>query len=98
MAFYVFLPRGAETEFVDHCRHQFSKRYPDIDGPDFTSIIDQRSSDRPRAEFEDGRAQGRNANQALCPRRAFRVRSTSQHTFGESRSAYVRNLVHTGCS
>jgi coniferyl-aldehyde dehydrogenase len=55
---YVFLPRGAETEFVDHCRRLFSKRYPDINGPDFTSIIDQRSYDRLKAALEDARAKG----------------------------------------
>ena len=43
---HVFLPRGSETEFVAHCRQLFAKRYPNINGPDFTSIIDQRSYDR----------------------------------------------------
>ena len=38
---YVFLPRGAESEFVAHCKRLFAKRYPDVNGPDFTSIIDQ---------------------------------------------------------
>ena len=38
---HVFLLRGGETEFVAHCRRLFNKRYPDINGPDFTSIIDQ---------------------------------------------------------
>ena len=51
---HVFLPRGAETEFVAHCKRLFAKRYPDINGPDFTSIIDQRSYDR-----LDRRARGR---------------------------------------
>jgi coniferyl-aldehyde dehydrogenase len=43
---YAFLPRGTEDEFVSHCRRVFAKRYPDINGPDFTSIIDQRLYDR----------------------------------------------------
>ena len=55
---YVYLPRGKETEFVDHCRRLFPKRYPDINGADFTSIIDQRSFDRLTAALEDARAKG----------------------------------------
>ena len=55
---HVYLPRGSETEFVDHCKRLFPKRYPDINGPDFTSIIDQRSYDRLKAALEDARAKG----------------------------------------
>jgi coniferyl-aldehyde dehydrogenase len=55
---YVFLPRGAEAEFVSHCKRLFAKRYPDVNGPDFTSIIDQRSYDRLSAALEDARAKG----------------------------------------
>ena len=55
---YVFLPRGAEAEFVSHCKRLFAKRYPDINGPDFTSIIDQPSYDRLSAALEDARAKG----------------------------------------
>src|SRR5208282_2555404 len=55
---HVYLPRGAETGFVDLCRRLFAKRYPDINGPDFTSIIDQRSYDRLTAALEDARAKG----------------------------------------
>jgi coniferyl-aldehyde dehydrogenase len=55
---HVYLPRGKETEFVDHCRRLFAKRYPDVNGPDFTSIIDQRAFDRLTAALEDARAKG----------------------------------------
>ncbi len=55
---YVFLPHGAEAEFVSHCKRLFAKRYPDVNGPDFTSIIDQRSYDRLSAALEDARAKG----------------------------------------
>ncbi len=55
---HVFLPRDAETEFVAHCKRLFKKRYPDINGPDFSSIIDQRSYDRLAAALEDARAKG----------------------------------------
>ncbi len=55
---HVFLPRGAEGEFVTQCRRLFAKRYPDVNGPDFTSIIDQRSYDRLSAALEDARAKG----------------------------------------
>jgi coniferyl-aldehyde dehydrogenase len=55
---YAFVPRGSEDEFVSHCRRLFAKRYPDINGPDFTSIIDQRSYDRLTAALDDARAKG----------------------------------------
>jgi coniferyl-aldehyde dehydrogenase len=55
---YAFLPRGSEDEFVGHCRRLFATRYPDINGPDFTSIIDQRSYDRLTAALEDARLKG----------------------------------------
>ncbi len=55
---HVFLPRGAEGAFVAHCKRLFARRYPDINGPDFTSIIDQRSYDRLNAALEDARAKG----------------------------------------
>ena len=55
---YAFLPRGSEDEFVGHCRRLFAKRYPDINGPDFTSIIDQPSYDRLAAALDDARAKG----------------------------------------
>ncbi len=55
---HVFLPRGAETQFVAECQRLFAMRYPDINGPDFTSIIDQRSYDRLGAALEDARAKG----------------------------------------
>ena len=55
---YVFLPRAKETEFVDACKRLVAKRYPDINGPDFTAIIDQRAYDRLTAALEDARAKG----------------------------------------
>jgi coniferyl-aldehyde dehydrogenase len=55
---YVFLPRGKEAEFTQACKRLFAKRYPDVNGPDFTSIIDQRSYDRLTATLEDARAKG----------------------------------------
>ena len=55
---HVYLSRGAETEFVDYCKRLFRKRYPDINGKDFTAIIDQRSYDRLTAALDDARAKG----------------------------------------
>ena len=55
---HVYLPRGSEKEFADHCKRLFAKRYPDINGPDFTAIIDQRSFDRLKAALEDAKAKG----------------------------------------
>ena len=55
---HVFLPRGKETEFVSQCKRVFAKRYPDVNAPDFTSIIDQRAFNRLAAALEDARAKG----------------------------------------
>lgn len=55
---YVFLPKGAEDEFVGHCRRLMKERYPDINGPDFTAIIDERAYQRLQATLEDARAKG----------------------------------------
>jgi coniferyl-aldehyde dehydrogenase len=55
---YVFLPKGAEAEFARHCKRLFAERYPDINGPDFTSIIDDRAFARLQATLEDARAKG----------------------------------------
>jgi coniferyl-aldehyde dehydrogenase len=55
---YVFLPKGAETEFADHCKRLFAQRFPDINGPDYTSIIDERAFARLQGALEDARAKG----------------------------------------
>ena len=55
---HVYLPRGSESAFVEHCRRLFAKRYPDINGSDFTAIIDQRAYDRLTRTLEDARAKG----------------------------------------
>ena len=43
---YIFLPKGKEIEFADHCKRLIAVRYPDLNGPDYTSIIDDRSFER----------------------------------------------------
>jgi coniferyl-aldehyde dehydrogenase len=61
---YAFLPRGTEDEFVGYCRRVFAKRYPDINGPDFTSIIEP-AVVRPARRRARGRApEGRETRQS----------------------------------
>ena len=55
---YVFLPQGSEDEFAQHCKRLLNERYPDLNGPDYTSIIDARSFSRLEATLEDARAKG----------------------------------------
>ncbi|MFT4095723.1 MAG: coniferyl aldehyde dehydrogenase [Rhodoblastus sp.] len=55
---YAFVPRGSEDAFVAHCKRLLKERYPDLNGPDYTAIIDQRSYDRLTATLEDARAKG----------------------------------------
>ena len=55
---YLFLPEGKEQEFATHAARLVGERYPDLNGQDYTSIIDQRSFDRLQATLEDARAKG----------------------------------------
>jgi coniferyl-aldehyde dehydrogenase len=55
---YVFIPEGTQDAFIGHCKRLFAQRYPDINGVDFTAIIDQRSYDRLQASLDDARAKG----------------------------------------
>ncbi len=55
---YLFLPQNKTDEFVAHARRLVAKRYPDLNGPDYTAIIDQRAYDRLTAMLEDARAKG----------------------------------------
>ncbi|CAN7331423.1 coniferyl aldehyde dehydrogenase [Pseudoduganella sp. LjRoot289] len=55
---YVFLPVGAAEEFAAQCKRLFAERFPDINGNDYTSIIDERAYARLTATLEDARAKG----------------------------------------
>ncbi len=55
---YLFLPEGSEQAFATHAKRLIGERYPDLNGPDYTSIIDQRSFDRLVDTLEDARAKG----------------------------------------
>jgi coniferyl-aldehyde dehydrogenase len=55
---YAFVPKDKEATFVAHCVRLFKERYPDINGPDFTSIIDERAYARLHATLADARCKG----------------------------------------
>jgi coniferyl-aldehyde dehydrogenase len=55
---YLFLPEGRVDEFVAHAGRLLARRYPDLNGPDFTSIIDERSFQRLNGMLDDARAKG----------------------------------------
>ncbi|MFA6310949.1 MAG: coniferyl aldehyde dehydrogenase [Sterolibacterium sp.] len=55
---YVFLPEGAEGEFTEHCKRLLAERYPDLNSPDYTAIIDARAYQRLEATLEDARLKG----------------------------------------
>jgi coniferyl-aldehyde dehydrogenase len=54
----LFLPEGRVDEFVEHAKRLVAQRYPDINGVDYTSIIDERSHKRLSEMLEDARAKG----------------------------------------
>jgi len=55
---YVFMPEDKVDAFVGHCKRLFAERFPDINGEDYTSIIDQRSYERLQRTLEDADAHG----------------------------------------
>jgi coniferyl-aldehyde dehydrogenase len=55
---YVFVPQGRIAEFTEAAKAWVSKHCPDINSPDYTSIIDQRSYERLQAALEDARSRG----------------------------------------
>jgi coniferyl-aldehyde dehydrogenase len=57
---YLFLPEGRTDEFVAHTRRIVAGRYPDLNGPDYTAIINQAAYDRLIAMLEDAREKGAN--------------------------------------
>jgi coniferyl-aldehyde dehydrogenase len=55
---YLFLPEDKVDEFVRIAREIVRQRYPDINGKDYTSIIDERSYRRLESTLEDARRKG----------------------------------------
>jgi len=55
---YLFLPEEKVDEFVRLARQLAGARYPDINGGDYTSIIDERSYRRLETTLDDARAKG----------------------------------------
>jgi coniferyl-aldehyde dehydrogenase len=55
---YLFLPEGSIDAFVAHAKRLVAERYPDLNGPDYTTIIDQPAFDRLVATLEDATARG----------------------------------------
>ena len=55
---YLFLPEDKTDEFVAHARRLVGERYPDLNGSDYTSIINQRAYDRLTAMLQDAGEKG----------------------------------------
>ena len=55
---YLFLPEDKTDEFVANARRLVAARYPDLNGSDYTSIINQRAYDRLRAMLQDAGEKG----------------------------------------
>jgi coniferyl-aldehyde dehydrogenase len=55
---YAFLPRGSETHFIAQAKRLVAERYPDLNGADYTSIIDDRFFQRLHHILDDARAKG----------------------------------------
>jgi len=55
---YVFVSEGRIDEFVDAAKAWVHKHCPDINSPDYTSIIDQRSFDRLDTALQDAKEHG----------------------------------------
>ena len=55
---YLFLPQDKTDEFVANAQRFVAERYPDLNSPDYTAIINQRAYDRLNAMLEDAREKG----------------------------------------
>jgi coniferyl-aldehyde dehydrogenase len=55
---HVYVPRAKVDAFVQLARQIVPQRYPRLDSPDYTSIIDLRSFDRLRHALDDARRRG----------------------------------------
>lgn len=55
---YLFLPEAYVEPFIDHARTLVARRYPDLNAPDYTSIIDDRAYQRLEMTLEDARSKG----------------------------------------
>jgi coniferyl-aldehyde dehydrogenase len=55
---YLFLPKDSIDEFVALAKRLVAERYPDLNGGDYTAIIDQPAFDRLTAALEDARKRG----------------------------------------
>jgi len=55
---HAWLPAAKVDAFVDLARGLVAQRYPRLDSPDYTAIIDQRAFDRLLAALDDARSRG----------------------------------------
>lgn len=55
---HVYLPRAKVKEFVEHAHKIVPRRYPSLDSPDYTSIIDQKSFERLNGALDEARQRG----------------------------------------
>jgi coniferyl-aldehyde dehydrogenase len=55
---HAWIPAGKVNEFVALARGIVAQRYPQLNSPDYTSIIDQRSFDRLRQALDEARSRG----------------------------------------
>lgn len=55
---HAYIAAGAEAEFIRHCQRLVAARVPDINGPDYTSIIDAGAYTRLNDTLRDARQKG----------------------------------------
>jgi coniferyl-aldehyde dehydrogenase len=67
---YVYVPKAKIAEFVALSKEIVATRYPTLDTPDFTSMIDERSFNRVVAALEEARERGATLVQ-LIPGKAW---------------------------
>ena len=55
---HLYLPRGKTAEFVAAAKQIVTQRYPTLESPDYTSIIDERAFQRLTRALDEAQAQG----------------------------------------
>jgi len=76
---HAWLPRARVDEFVALAREIVPARYPSLDSPDYTSIIDDRSFQRLVAALDEAAARGATVVPLLQPARDAATRKIAPH-------------------
>ena len=87
---YLFIPENRQEAFIDACREAAARQYPDLETPDYTSIIDNRAYRRLMATLEDASDKGAEVISLLPGKQA-------DDTLRKISPAILKNVTSDNC-